>query len=65
MSDGVAVRLERERERERAQIAESKRTELESVSPNDRCPDRLEWAVLDDADGGAWAFARGVSTGLF
>jgi len=23
------------------------------------CPDRLEWAVLDDADGGAWAFARG------
>lgn len=23
------------------------------------CPDRLEWAVLDDADGGAWAYARG------
>ncbi|CAE8741685.1 unnamed protein product, partial [Polarella glacialis] len=23
------------------------------------CNDRLEWAVLDDADGGAWAYARG------
>ena len=23
------------------------------------CPERLEWAVLDDADGGAWAYARG------
>ncbi|CAJ1406760.1 unnamed protein product [Effrenium voratum] len=23
------------------------------------CPDRLEWAILDDADGGAWAYARG------
>ena len=29
-----------------------------------RCPDRLEWAVLDDADGGAWAYARGVLPGL-
>ena len=30
-----------------------------------RCPDRLEWAVLDDADGGAWAYARGVLLGVF
>ena len=29
-----------------------------------RCPDRLEWAVLDDADGGAWAYARGVVPGM-
>ena len=29
-----------------------------------RCPERLEWAVLDDADGGAWAYARGVLLGV-